>query len=188
MIRINLLSRDQRPNSGGAFRLDRMRVVPLLLLGAVLSACLVTTVVQDGRVKTLSREVETARTEVEGYRRTIHMIDEFVRKEKELVRRLDLVRDLDRDRFRTVGILDEVARRLPDHVWLTSLRETGPGRIAIQGVAYSNLMVSELMEALGESDRFTEVELSLAKRRVVEGQDAVDFTVTSGIRAAPEAD
>jgi Tfp pilus assembly protein PilN len=109
----------------------------------------------------------------------------MVQKEQELNRRLALVQQLDRNRFRTVRVMDEMARRVPRYMWLTGLKNIAPDKVAIDGYAFSNLIVSDLMTNLDKSDLFSGTELSVAKRKVVEGQNAVSFTVTSTVNDLP---
>ncbi len=185
MIRINLLPQDERRTKrGGGFKLDKAKVIPLACLALVLCGSLATVMVQGSRLSSIEREVVTARAEAEQYQKTIALIDEMVRKERELGRRLDLVQQLDRNRFRTVRVLDEVARRVPRYMWLTSLKTVAPERYAIDGYAFSNLVVSDLMSSLDNSAFFQDSELSIARRKVVEGQNTVNFTVTSSIDPA----
>jgi Tfp pilus assembly protein PilN len=77
--------------------------------------------------------------------------------------------------------MDEMARRVPRYMWLTSLKNVSPEKVAIDGYAFSNLVVSDLMSSMGESEMFDNVELTVVKRKVVEGQNAVNFTVTSNV-------
>ena len=185
MIRINLLPHEERKTRrGGGFRFDATKTVPLVLLALALAASLGTTMVEGTRLSSIEREVAAARAEAEKYKKTIALIDEMVRKEQELNRRLDLVQRLDRDRFDTVRVLDEVARRVPRYMWLTALKNVAPDRYAIDGYAFSNLVVSDLMSSLDNSTVFRDVELSVAQRKVVEGQNTVNFTVTSSIDTA----
>ncbi|MCA9753018.1 MAG: PilN domain-containing protein [bacterium] len=187
MIRINLLPQDARKSrrgGGGGFTLDKTKVVPLVVLALVLTACTSTLMIQGARVSSAEREVAAARAETEQYKKTIALIDDMVRKEQELNRRLALVDTLDKDRFKTVRVMDEVARRVPRYMWLTSLKNVTPDRVAIDGYAFSNLVVSDLMSSLEKSEMFREVELSGVRRKVVDGQNAVNFTVTSGVDVA----
>jgi type IV pilus assembly protein PilN len=184
MIRINLLPQEERRTRGGGFRLDKMKVIPLAVLALVLVSSLATLMVQGSRLSSLEQDVATARAESEQYKKTIALIDEMVRKEQELDRRLALVQQLDTNRFRTVQVLDEVARRVPRYMWLTSLRNVAPERYSIDGYAFSNLVVSDLMSSLDQSGMFRDIELSIAKRKEVDGQNTVNFTVTSSIDPA----
>lgn len=182
MIRINLLPQDARKRKRSAgFTFDKTRFVPIVCLVIVVAACLSTMMVQGARLKSIERDVAEARAETERYKQTIALINEMVRKEQELSRRLSLVTTLDRDRFKTVQVLDEVAQRVPRYMWLTSMKNVSPVRVSFDGYAFSNLVVSELMSSLEGSEMFDNVELSVVKRKLVEGQPTVGFTVTTDV-------
>jgi Tfp pilus assembly protein PilN len=140
--------------------------------------------VQGARLNAVERDVAEARAETEKYKQTIALINEMVRKESELNRRLQLVETLDRDRFKTVRVLDEVAQRVPRYMWLTSMKNVSPERVSFDGYAFSNLVVSDLMSSLEGSDLFNNVELSVVRRKLVEGQPTVNFTVTTDVNPA----
>ena len=184
MIRINLLPHDARQKRSSGFSFDKTKVIPLATLGLVLLACMSTMMVQGARLSSIEQDVAAARAESEQYKRTIALINEMVQKERELNRRLGLVKTLDKDRFKTVRVLDEMARRVPRYMWLTSLKNISPDRVSIDGYAFSNLVVSDLMSSLDKSEIFLDTELSVARRKIVEGQNAVNFTVTSGVNMA----
>ncbi len=183
MIRIDLLPQAEgksRRRSGGPV-FDQTKVVPLAALSVVLTACMAVMMLQSAREKSLERDVAVARAESEKYKQTIALIDEMVRKENELNRRLDIVRSLDQNRYRTVAVLDEMAKRVPNYLWLTSVKEVAGNRLAIDGLAFSNLVISDLMTNLDESKVFQGVELSVARRKAIEGQNVVNFTLTTAV-------
>jgi Tfp pilus assembly protein PilN len=184
MIRINLLPYDSRRQKSAGITLDKAKVIPLSVLAVVLVACLSTMTIQNARLRAIEQDVASARAETEQYKKTIALINEMVAKEQELNRRLTLVRTLDRNRFATVAVMDEMAQRVPRYLWLTALKNVAPEKVAIDGYAFSNLVVSDLMNRLEESDVFSNVELSVVRRKVVEGQNAVNFTVTSSVHPA----
>ena len=181
MIRINLLPHEGRKRRSTGLTFDKTKFVPLTVLGIVLVACLSTMMVQGARLNGIERDVAEARAETEKYKQTISLINEMVRKEQELNRRLGLVETLDRDRFKTVRVLDEVAQRVPRYMWLTSMKNVSPARVSFDGYAFSNLVVSDLMSSLDGSDMFDNVELSVVKRKLMEGQPTVNFTVTTDV-------
>jgi type IV pilus assembly protein PilN len=190
MIRINLLPQGEgksvrRRSAGPIF--DKTKVVPIASLSVVLTACLAVLMLQSAREKSLEQEVAVARAEAEKYKKTIALIDEMVRKENELNRRLDIVRQLDQNRFRTVAVLDEMAKRVPNYLWLTSVKEVGGNKLAIDGLAFSNLVISDLMSNLEGSKVFDGVDLSIAKRKEIEKQSVVSFTLTTAVAGANPA-
>jgi type IV pilus assembly protein PilN len=181
MIRINLLPEEVRKRTGAPVSFDKTKVVPVASLVLVLLVCFSTALVQRARIGSLERDLAEVRAESERYRMTIDLINDMVQKEKEINRRLALVRTLDKNRFKTVRVLDEVARRIPQYMWLTSMKNLSPDRVSFDGYAFSNLVVSDLMSNLDKSDMFSDVELTVVKRKIVEGQNAVNFTVTSTV-------
>ena len=186
MIRINLLPQEARKRTRRAapgLKIDKTRVLPVVVLLAVVLSCTSTMMLQGARLTTLERDVAEARAESEQYKRTIALIDEMVSKERELNRRLNLVEQLDRNRFKTVRVMDEVARRVPRYMWLTSMKNLAADRVAFDGYAFSNLVVSDLMTELDKSALFEDTELTVVKRKEVDGQNAVNFTVTSTVDA-----
>lgn len=185
MIRINLMPQDARKaRRAAAFKIDRTRVIPVAGLVLAVIACSSTMMLQGARLSTLQKDVSEARAECEQYKRTIALIDEMVIKETELNRRLALVEQLDRNRFKTVRVLDEVARRVPRYMWLTAMKNLTQDRVSFDGYAFSNLIVSDLMSSLDKSQLFQDTELTVVKRQLVDGQNAVSFTVTSTVNPA----
>lgn len=185
MIRINLMPQDARKASrAAAFKIDRTRIIPAAALAVSLIACSSAMMLQGARLSTLEKDVSEARAECEQYKKTIALIDEMVAKETELNRRLALVEQLDRNRFKTVRVMDEVARRVPRYMWLTAMKNLSEDRVSFDGYAFSNLVVSDLMSSLDKSQMFQDTELTIVKRQQVDGQNAVSFTVTSTVNPA----
>jgi Tfp pilus assembly protein PilN len=187
VIRINLLPQDARKRARGTGGLDKTKVIPFTVFGLVVAGCIATITLQNAKLSAVEQEVASARAEAEQYKKTIALINDMVQREAELNRRLGLVRTLDENRFRTVKILDQVSNTVPHYLWLTSLKNLSPDRVAIEGYAFSNLVVSDLMTRLEESDMFDDVELTVARRRLVDGQNAVNFTVTSSVSTSADS-
>ena len=131
MIRINLLPYESRHQKSIGFTLDKVKVIPLSVLSVVLVACFSALTIQNARLRGIEQEVASARAETEQYKKTIALINEMVAKEQELNRRLNLVQSLDKNRFATVAVMDEMAQRVPRYLWLTSLKNVAPERVAI---------------------------------------------------------
>lgn len=64
--------------------------------------------------------------------------------------RQQAVEDLQGDRNLPVHLLNELARQLPDGVYVTTMRQDGPN-VALTGVAQSNERVSELLRNLANN-------------------------------------
>jgi len=77
-----------------------------------------------------------------------------------------------------VRLMDELARCVPDHLWLTGATQEAGSSISLEGVTYSNLVVSDFMSRLERSAMFDGVELTVAERSRIADRDLVKFRLT----------
>lgn len=92
----------------------------------------------------------------------IKEINELKKLRQDLLARMNVIYQLQRDRTRVVRTFDEMVRRLPQGVYLTTMKNTGTS-IALTGVAQSNARVSALMRNLAASDWFANPELDIVQ-------------------------
>lgn len=90
---------------------------------------------------------QTLRTEIQRLERQIRDIANLQAEIAQLRARQQAVENLQADRNLPVHLLSDLARLLPEGVYLTSLRQDKDG-IALTGVAQSNERVSELLRQL----------------------------------------
>ena len=88
-----------------------------------------------------------------------------------LIARMNVIYELQSDRTQVVHIFDELARKLPEGIYFSSLKHTG-NNIALQGMAQSNARVSALMRNLASSDWFANPELEVITSKAA-GSDRV---------------
>jgi Tfp pilus assembly protein PilN len=77
--------------------------------------------------------------------------------------------------------MDELARCVPDHLWLTGATQDAGSSISLEGVTFSNLVVSDFMSRLERSPMFANVELEVAERGQLQDHDVVKFRVTCAV-------
>jgi Tfp pilus assembly protein PilN len=77
--------------------------------------------------------------------------------------------------------MDELARCVPDHLWLTGAVQDAGSTVTLEGVTFSNLVVSDFMSRLERSPMFANVNLEFAERGRVQERDIVKFKVTSAV-------
>jgi type IV pilus assembly protein PilN len=82
----------------------------------------------------------------------IKEIEQLKTKTNALLNRKKVVESLQNNRSELVHLFDELSRRMPDGVYLTSLKQTGE-QLALQGMAQSSARVSTLMQNLEASPR-----------------------------------
>jgi len=164
MIRINLLPKDEIPTSRGLVLPNVMTFAPLavVLVGAVIIAS--AHVYQSQKISALEEIIAEEEAESRRLAPEIAKIKRLNQQRKDLNARLDVITDLDRDRYFRVHLMDELNRSLPDHTWLTRFEEIGGSRFAFEGVTFSNFLVSDFLQNVTNSPYFAGVNLLVAEK------------------------
>src|SRR4030095_13229012 len=108
----------------------------------------------------------------------IEKVNRLAQERAELDLRLGIRSKLKKGRTQSVRLMDELARCVPDHLWLTLAQQDAGDKLTLEGVTYSNLVVSDLMSRLERSPLFATVELGVAEKGQVSAKDVVKFKVT----------
>lgn len=87
--------------------------------------------------------------------KTIAEIDNFEREKERLLARMEIIEQLQRSRPEIVHLFDEIARQLPEGVYLNGMRQAGAA-IELKGVAQSSTRVSALMRQADQSEWLTD--------------------------------
>ncbi len=156
MILINLLPHREVARKK---RKDLFNIYAALaaVVGGILAG-LVLLVIQGQTDAQMARN-ELLRTEIKIFDVQIKEIATLEAEIAALQARQQAVENLQSDRNIPVHLLSELARILPEGVYLKAITQTGPD-VALQGVAQSNERVSELLRELsGGSDWFTQPQL-----------------------------
>lgn len=122
MIKINLLPKQYQKRSG-SFSLGKQGkyaiaavVGVILLLGTITSY-------QSYQMGELEEQMKIARMRTEQLKKDIQLVDALTDIKQKITNRLEAVERLDRHRSAWVKILEEVARNVPEFVWLSSFTE-----------------------------------------------------------------
>jgi len=183
MIRINLLPKEEKAQRRKAasvpinFKAGEL-VLPIFVVVAAALVVLGTAMSQRTRAASLSRSI----AEVEAQSRALAPQNERVNRRAqeraELDLRLGIISKLEKGRTQSVRLMDELARCVPDHLWLNSAQQEAGGQLSLEGVTFSNLVVSDFMSRLERSPMFANVELGVAERGVLSDKDVVRFRLT----------
>ncbi len=111
-------------------------------------------------IENQNKRNEFLNKEIAKVEQQIKEIAELKKQRADLIARMNVIYQLQGDRTQVVHLFDELARKLPDGIYFTSLKHSGSS-IALQGVAQSNARVSALMRNLASSDWFAEPELEV---------------------------
>jgi type IV pilus assembly protein PilN len=155
VIRINLLDTDRA--SGRRAMLvpvaQRVTVVAsLILLAASLTVGWWYWSLRQTSLR-LDRELAQAESETQQLRSVLGQVQKFETRRAQLQQRVALIEQLRRGQTGPVHVLDEIARALPERLWLTELTQKG-GELTLTGMTTSLTGVSDFVANLESSAWF----------------------------------
>ncbi len=113
----------------------------------------------------ISEEVETAQrrnteldAEIADLKKQIGQVEEFEKKKEALQKKLDIIKTLKSRKTGPVHMLDEIAIRVPEKVWITSISEANK-KVTLTGAAINNEVIADFITSLDESQYFEDVYL-----------------------------
>ncbi len=170
MIRINLLPvREEKKRADVRHQL-------IGIAGAVvvtIAACAVFHHSLRVRKETIRSNISNLNGELAQYQEQLEQVKAFRKQKEEIETKLSVIRGLERARSGPVHMLDELATRVPDRLWITRLRATADGQIELEGMSLDNERVADLLTRLEESPYFDSVEL-----------EGTEFEERSGLKLA----
>jgi type IV pilus assembly protein PilN len=125
---------------------------------------------QNARNQLLNQEIAKLDAQVKE-------ISEIKKVRDDLLARIKVITDLEGTRPVIVRYFDELARAIPDGVWITSVDRKG-NVMTIEGVAESYNRVASFMRNLESSDWYASPNLSSVQAAPDEGEDASKFKMT----------
>ena len=185
MIRINLLPHREEKRKE---RRKQFYVISagMVLLGAAI-ALLVHSIYagyiesQEAKNAYFKAEIAKLDTEVAEIKRLREQIDA-------LLARKQVIESLQSSRAETVHLFNELARRMPDGVYLKSLKQNAQ-QVTLVGYAQSNARVSNLMRGLDESPFVQNPGLVEVKAASISNRRVSEFTLNIGIeQPAPNSE
>ena len=88
--------------------------------------------------------------EIAELQKSIEEIDGLERQKERLLARMEIIEQLQKSRPEIVHLFDEIARQLPEGVYLTGMTQRGT-QVELRGVAQSSTRVSALMRQVDAS-------------------------------------
>jgi len=185
MPRINLLPwRDEE-------RKERKLKFLVALGGAAVGAFLVAFVgylMMDSMVSAQDARNGRLKDEISELDKQIEKINSLEADKARFIARMDVIEKLQRSRPEIVHVFDEIAKQLPDGVYLTGITQTG-ARFKFEGVAQSSTRVSAFMRNIDGSSYLKNPELEVVetKKSSAAGATFVLFAEQAGGVEEPEA-
>lgn len=180
MIRVNLLPREEKSqNKGVSFdlKLGDM-VLPGAVLGLTALVIAGTVMSQNSAIGGLQSSIGQIDSESRSLAPQIARVNQLAQERAELDLRMGIIGKLEKGRTQSVRLMDELARCVPDHLWLSGATQDASGSLALEGVTYSNLVVSDFMARLERSPMFANVNLEVAEKGTVTDKTVVKFRVS----------
>ena len=104
-------------------------------------------------------------------------IEGLERQKERLLARMEIIERLQKSRPEIVHLFDEVARRLPEGVYLTGMRQAGAD-VEVTGMAQSSTRVSALMRQIESSDWLTDPGVTRVRTTDAGPAREAEFVVT----------
>ena len=175
MIEINLLPvREARRKADLRQYVMQLVLVVIVMLGGVglFHSRLV------DRIDRTQARVTQMQSDIDQFKPQLAQVAAFKKQKAELENKIEVIEGLDRARSGPVRILDELASRTPDRLWLTGVSTKGD-TITLKGQSLDNELVALFLRRLGDSDYFTNVDLGSAKLGNDGGLKLVKFDITA---------
>jgi Tfp pilus assembly protein PilN len=199
MIEINLLPKELQYKR---FALSVDKNVVFVIVGGLAIAALLAVysfVLQAGKLSSLENDILQAENETAKYSAEIQKIEDISLKKTQILARMSAIQLLDQNRNYWVKLLEDLVRRVPDYVWLTSVeqnpaagaRSGTPGaqpavaKSTIDGYSFSLNAFATFLVRLKKSDMFHDIELVSIKLEETDQAKAYSFKITCDF-AMPE--
>lgn len=179
MIRINLL-----PVREARRKADVRSQLLMVAASAAVSVVLAAAVHQFVRsqIADTRQRISTLNQQLAQFKPQQEQVDAFKAKKADIEQKLAVIERLERSRSGPVHILDELASRTPERVWLTLL-SANDGQIELKGMSLDNELVALFLTALNDSPYFTGVELKETELQLVDSLKLNTFRILARLES-----
>lgn len=155
MIKINLLPyRDERKKE--LIKLQAVFVaVPMLL---VIMVFVVLWITNNAMISSTEKDILLIKKQIADCTLKMKEIEDYKLKKDVLLKKMDVISNLQKGKDGPVHLLDELATCIPGNIWLTSVSQKGTV-LELEGSALDNIAVSNYMINLGKSPYLRDVDL-----------------------------
>ena len=185
MIRINLLPKDELPRRKGVQLPNVGNFAPLALLAVAVLVVAGGHFYQSQKIDALKTTIAEEEAETRRLAPEIAKIKRLNQQRKDLNDRLDVITELDRDRYFRVHLLDELNRSMPEHMWLTRFEDVGGNKYNVEGVTFSNFLVSDFLQNVTSSPYFSGVNLLVSEKGEIGEVKVIKFKAVASAVLKP---
>lgn len=174
MPRINLIPWRE------AQRKQRRQEFAVGAIGALMLAGLIAFIVNwqmQAAIDYQNERNQYLKDEITKLDKQIAEILELDARKQRLLARMEVIEELERSRAEVVHLFDQVARTLPDGVYLTALKQNNRA-IQVKGMAQSSTRVSNYMRNIDASEWLADPSLAILETKGT-GDAGSDFTLNA---------
>lgn len=177
MIRINLL-----PHREEKRKARRQQFYALLGLVTILAGLIwfLGYGILNGKISAQVEKNDFLKKEIALLDKEIQEIKKLKAETDALLARKSVIEALQANRTETVHLFNELARQVPEGIYLRSIKQTGT-RIELLGYAQSNARITTLMNNLDQTPLLEGARLIETKAETVAGRRLNAFSITIGI-------
>ena len=169
MIKINLLP--YRAERKRQVIIDHITIACLVcvpvIIGVIISFFIITM-----QISTVNEQITKTEQEIKNQKISIEKISTFKFKKEALLKKMDIIKTLQKNKSGPVHVMDQLAVNLPGKLWLSSLKQTGMD-IKLEGTAFDNQTISNYMTNLEKSPYFKSVDLDKISTEEKQGAKGV---------------
>jgi len=143
---------------------------------AAIAAVVLTILAYSQMVSSQNARNDRLKAEIVELEKSIEEIDGLERQKERLLARMEIIEQLQKSRPEIVHLFDELARQLPEGVYLTGMKQTG-SRVEIRGVAQSSTRVSALMRQIDSSEWLSDPEVERVETKQSGSSRQSEFVV-----------
>jgi type IV pilus assembly protein PilM len=179
----NLLYRSDQPGARTASYAGAGTVLTVIGFASVFLGMGIAYIAQENTLGSLTTELDKVKKEADLYRDKIALVEDLTTKRADVSTRIDVISELDRNRFARIRLMQSLNDALPELTWVTGVDEVSTTRgrgVNISGVTSSNLKVSQFMTNLLGDKNVRGVDLLVSEVGRISDLSVTTFTLQVG--------
>lgn len=177
MIKINLLPvrAAQKKES-----IQQQIALLMLMMMVIFAAIGYAHVTISNKIEHIDNRIKSVNLEIVKLKKKTGEVDEFKRKKRELLEKLNIIETLSKNKTGPVLILDQLSELIPEKMWFSIIKQNRQ-RLDIEGVALDNETIANFIASIKRSPHFKGVNLIHTQQYETEGYKLTSFRLTCSI-------
>ena len=176
MIKINLLPTEEKRDVKGRGQV----IAGIFAIAAVFILLIAVDLIQAKRIEDTNERIAYVKAEIKKREVIKKEVEEFKAKNKQLEDKIKVIQVLEENRAGPLFVMDALGGSMPERAWVDKFSEKQYAA-KIEGIAWSELTVSDFMKKLQSSPYFRNVELNVIKTKEMQNLPLKNFVITSNL-------